>query len=275
MRELFWATAEKLDRVETQHAIYKAEKHSNVTFPKDGVDLSFVWDPYLNSSALQNSLKAYSSGSEQAASIFIIGGGLWHAANLGDKYLEEYRDAIDKLMSFMNPEWSEGRRKPYTETFDAGPNDGHLLILAPVQVPRYKDLEPKRAASITPEKITSMNGYLRRLSLDKGAHVAWSWSDMVQQRPDAYRGDGLHVIKSIAERQIDVVLNLRCNSQLAQKQHIYPMASSCCDYYEEPVYVQKLILIFSLGVLPVLAALGAKGESEMIFSCQVSENADL
>lgn len=267
MRELFWATAEKLDSSGAQHAIHEAEKHSNVNFSRNGVDLSFIWDPFLNSSTLQHSLEAHRSGNSSATSILVIGGGLWHVGNLGDRYLQDYGDTIDKIMPFMNPGWPEEDRKPYTDTFTTGPNNDNLLILAPVQIPRYEDLKPERAASMTQQRIDPMNDYLRQLHLRQGAHVVWSWSRMVQQQPEVYQGDGLHVTNSVAAHQIDVVLNMRCNSQLSKLDHGYPMDNTCCNGYARPLWIQRLFLMLSLGFLPLLTCLTAKGESDTSFEC--------
>ena len=261
MRELFWATAEKFDRVGAEHAIHAVEKHSNVNFSRAGVDLNFIWDPFLNSSALQQSLAAYRSGGDDAASILVIGGGLWHAGNLGEKYLQHYGDSMDEIMPFMSPRWPEEGASPYTETFSTAPNKDNLLILAPVQIPRYGDLKPERAASITQDRVDPMNDYLRQLHVKHGAHVAWSWSHMVRQQPEVYKKDGLHVISSVAELQMDVIFNMRCNSQLVNIEHKYPRDNTCCNGYASPLWVQKFLLAVAIGVLPLLTIFSAKGKS--------------
>lgn len=271
IRELFWATAEKLDSAGAEQAIDLAEKHSNVNFSRAGIDLSFIWDPYLNSSALQHYLTAYRSNSSDAASILVVGGGLWHAGNLGDKYLQAFGDTIDRIMPFMNSEWPREKR-PYTETFTNGPNNENLLILAPVQTPRYQDLKPERAAGMTQYRIDPMNDYLRQLHLQKGAHVAWSWSKMVQRQPEAYQRDGLHVVHNVAARQIDVVLNMRCNLQLSRKEYIYPMDTTCCNGYPRPLWLQLVFLMVSLGVLPLLTMLAAQGKLNVSHALRKAQN---
>lgn len=262
MRELFWATAEKLDSIGAERAIHEVAKHSNVNFSRNGIDLRFIWDPFLNSSALQHSLEAHRSDAGHAASILIIGGGLWHVGNLGDRYLQDYGNTIDQIMPFMNSGWPEEDRKPYTDTFTTGPTNDNLLILAPVQNPRYEDLKPERAASMTQQRIDPMNDYLRQLHLRQGAHVAWSWSSMVQQQPEAYQRDGLHVTNSVAAQQVDVVLNMRCNPQLSKIDPGYPMDNTCCNGYAQPLWAQQVYLMLSLGFLPLLTFLAAKGESK-------------
>ena len=261
VRELFWATAKKFDKVGAEHAIHAVEKHSNVNFSRAGVDLNFIWDPFLNSSALHNSLAAYRSGGNESASILVIGGGLWHAGNLGEKYLQYYGDSMDEIMPFMSPGWPEEMESPYTETFSTAPNEENLLILAPVQIPRYGDLKPERAASITQDRVDPMNDYLRQLHRKQGAHVAWSWSHMVRQQPEAYKKDGLHVISSVAELQMDVILNMRCNSQLLNIEQQYPRDNTCCNGYAPLLSVQKFLLVAALGVLPLLTVFAAEGKS--------------
>ena len=264
MRELFWATAEKFDRAGAEHAMYATGKHSNVNFSRDGVDLNFIWDPFLNSSALHESLVAYRSGGNDADSILLIGGGLWYAGTFGEKYLQYYGDSMDEIMPFMNPMWPEERKGPYTETFSIAPNKENLLILAPVQIPRYGDLKPERRALITQKRVDPMNEYLHHLHRKQGAHVAWSWSHMIQQQPEAYKKDGLHVISSVAELQMDVIFNMRCNSQLLDIEHKYPRDNTCCNGYASPLWVQNFLLMIALGVLPLLTLLAAEGKSELL-----------
>ena len=266
VRKLFWATAEKLDPVATEHAMHKAREHGNITFARDGIDLSFVWDPYLNTPALHNCLEVYHSGESGASSIMVIGGGLWHAKYLGERYLQYYGDAIDRIVPFMNPAWPDGKKEPYTQSFRTGPRNENLLILAPVHTPRYEALSPDRAATMARARVNPMNDYLRQLSKYQGAHVAWSWSSMVWQQPTVYQEDGLHILSGVAEHQMDIVLNMRCNSQLSDVRSSYPMDNTCCIRYAPPSWVQRVFLMFSLGILPLITVLAAKGKRDVTYS---------
>ena len=264
VRQLFWATAEKLDPIKTEQATHKAGKHNDLTFKSAGVELSFVWDPFLNTSALQHHLITFRSGGGDAPSILIVGGGLWHARYLGEEYLQEYGEAVDRVVPFMNPEWPKENKDPYTHSFDTGPRDENLLVLAPVHIPRYEALLPDRAATMTQGRVNPMNDYLRQLCAHHGAHVPWSWSTMVWQQPKAYQKDGLHIAGMVAARQMDVILNLRCNSRVSNLRFSYPVDNTCCNNYAQASWAQRLYLVVSLALLPMATVLAAKGMSQVL-----------
>lgn len=261
VRQLFWATAEKLDPIESEQATHKAGKHEDLTFTNAGVELNFVWDPFLNTSALQHHLITFRSGGGDAPSILVVGGGLWHARYLGEEYLQDYGEAVDRVVPFMNPEWPAEKKDSFIRSFNTGPRDENLLVLAPVHIPRYEALSPDRAATMTQGRVNPMNDYLRRLCAHHGAHVPWSWSTMVWQQPKAYQKDGLHIASMVAARQIDVILSLRCNSRLSNLQFPNPMDNTCCNSYPQASWVQRLYLMISLALLPLTTVLAAKGMS--------------
>ena len=264
VRQLFWATAEKLDPVRTEQATHKARKHNDMIFTHAGVELGFIWDPFLNTSALQHHLITFRSGGGDAPSVLVVGGGLWHARYLGEEYLQDYGEAVDQVVPFMNPNWPGEMKEPYTRSFNHGPRDENLLVLAPVHLPQYEALSPDQAATMTQGRVNPMNDYLRQLCAHHGARVPWSWSTMVWQQPKAYQKDGLHIASMVPARQIDVILNLRCNSRLSNLRFSYPVDNTCCNSYPQASWVQRLYLMISLALLPLITVLAAKGKTNSI-----------
>ena len=68
---------------------------------------------------------------------------------------------------------------------------------------------------------------------------------------------GLHITSEVADRQMDVILNLKCNSRLPKESAIN---STCCNGYGKPSWVQCLLLTLSLGILPLITALVTQRE---------------
>ena len=89
MRQLLHAALRKVVPIsEAQHFIETSvgpAKHQNITFPRPEGDIHFNWDPYLNGTSLRNHLDTRRSGKPEGSSIVVIGGGLWHARQLGDR----------------------------------------------------------------------------------------------------------------------------------------------------------------------------------------------
>lgn len=264
IREVFWATAEKLDALSTESAMHAADKHNDLTFSRDGIELDFVWDPYLNSTRLEHMLESHRSQvvKEDKPAILLIGGGLWHAMHLGDASTKAFSSVFDRMVvSLRKP---EGSMLPFLSPHNSRPNVENLLAVAPVRVPQYTSLSPGRAAILTQDKINPMNNYLQHFSSDHGLPVLWSYSDMTWGQPLAFQKDGLHVANIIATLQADVLLNLRCNAKLSS-QGLYPMDKTCCSAYTRLRLVQRVFLMCSLGILPVVTAIAAKGKPTELF----------
>lgn len=247
IRQIFWATARRLNRIDADMASLNAANHSDMTYMAKGVRLEFIWDPFLNRTQ---------SFPASETSMVLLGGGLWFAKHIENGWLTQYRSAMERIIKVFSEIRSEnGTRKEHA---DLRPFKTSLnLFVAPVQEPCYDLLSPARRAWITPDKVHEMNAYLGHLSKSLGTPVLWSYAPMTQEKT-AYNGDGLHVSEAVADRRADVLLNLECNAQLAQ-QGIYPNDGTCCSRYRRPNRIQHAVLILALGVLPVTVVLGARG----------------
>ncbi|KAA6412090.1 MAG: hypothetical protein FRX48_04240 [Lasallia pustulata] len=262
VRQIFWATAKKLDLGGAEDNIRNAEKHADLSFARDGVFMEFIWDPFLNSSRLYDELVAYrprsfstnsGSNASQSAAILLVGGGLWDARHIGTAPLKHFRDSIDNIVSFMTTA-KLGKSSSFTSPSPSLANNrgsDNAFLLAPVQVPMYGSLSPPRAAAITPEKIDPMNDYLQQLSAYQGADILWSYSLMTRQVEYAYEESGIHVVQPVADQRADVLLNLRCNAEAAIAKG-YPFDRTCCSAYRRLGWVQWLVLVNALAVLPTV-----------------------
>ena len=258
-RQIFWAFAKKLDVREQRE-----DRHSNLSVDAHGLTVEFAWDPYLNTSNLDREVAAASlSGSRNKhidkAAILLVGGGLWNTRYLGEASYRRFESSISGIMRALHngqiPRTPSGQHGHGSEDVD------DLVVIAPIQVPRYDALSPERARSITPARVMPIYQHLQQSSIERNVTVAWSFSHMTWREPSAYDQDGLHVTGAVAAKMADVLLNARCNAVLRQSNTKgYPMDKTCCNRYQRPNRTQSVILIVSLGLLPAIS-ITFKGEA--------------
>ena len=254
IRDIFWATAKKLDSAGAEKEIETALKHQDQVFTRDHVTLEFIWDPFLNSSKLYSHLVPYRNTSvlemqgfleAKNQSIILLGAGLWHARYLGSVYLENFKASIDNLMSFLAPlNSAEIGLRPRAVS-------GSRVIIAPVQVPLYDWLSTARQYTITPEKVDSLNNYLQSVSARQEVSIIWSYFLMNENADIAYHNDGIHVHEQMAHRKVDVLLNLQCNMD-SKPGKTYPIDNTCCKRYSPLNWIQLIMLVASLSIFPVI-----------------------
>ncbi len=270
IRQIFWATAKKLDKEGAEEAISKADQHGDLEFNRDGVEVQFVWDPFLNTSRLHEELIAYrdqpiaSIGKHQnitdSAAVILAGAGLWYARHIPEGHLGQFKRAMDTIIPFMYPPPTTigGPSNSSSTTISGKGGANNLLLLAPVQQPLYGLLSPSRAETLTPERVDPMNEYLQQMSAYHGADVAWSYSLMTKHRKMVYEESGLHVVESVAAKRADILFNMRCNDEFARSGS-YPYDRTCCSSYGRPGWIQWFGLMGGLLILPGITLAGTLG----------------
>ncbi len=263
-RQLFWATAKKMNATAADEEMREAAKHEDLTFDDGGVTVNFIWDPFLNSSSLRHELLSYLNDhlQEDAAiggevGLVMVGGGLWYARHFESDWLDQYKDSLDYLAPLLGTR-KTSLGKLYSPPSSRGRNPGHHVYVAPVQIPFYDALSPSRASTMTPAKINPMNEYLYNTSISKGVRVPWSHSLMTWESQHAYEESGLHVIDSISARRVDVLLNMRCNAELTLS-HGYPYDKTCCSAYETRNAFRKILLLMCLSIAPMIVWIWTQG----------------
>jgi hypothetical protein len=267
IRQIYWAAAARLDPLKAHVAVLDAivedTKHHDLRFESEGVDLYFVWDPWLNSSSLSNELTKFRihetfvvagrvKPKEDVSAALIIAGspGLWAARHGGDDYLDIFTRGINDIKVHLGSNMDSTMMYPSADlrrNFDAAPN--HILV-APVQVPRYDSLSPGRADTITPTTVDRMNDYLTKLPKDEQSHVMWSYNKMTQNQWNAFEDTGLHVVDGVAERKVDIALNAHCNAPAIGHEH--PYQRTCCTRYPSKPVFQRTLIFMGLVGYPVL-----------------------
>ncbi len=281
VRQIFWATAAKLDARGADEAIRDAEKHKDLTFGRAEVTLEFIWDPFLNTSVLHQHLAAYRKAqdlqargghnSSQSVAILLIGGGLWHAQHFEEDSLKLFQDSLHTISWLINHGEHGASSQQISAPFSVEPSSEDRVIFAPVQVPWYDSLSPPRAATLTSASINPLNEYLQELSAKQGALVAWSHFLMTLQRKSAYEQSGVHVVDTVACRKADVLLNMRCNAKLTPITQ-YPMNKTCCSDYVQTNWVQRAFLFASLWTLPLMVWVTSGGMYTLVLVSQQAEH---
>lgn len=257
VRDIFWALAKRLNYRAAAEKEGLAQKHQSQSFGQADVTVDFIWDPYLNSTDLHQQLATYQNSwdptgdsfeTNESPAIILVGGGLWHMRHLGEAFLTEYKASIEQVIRHeapgSSPRWSSlfNRRRWETE------HSNNLMALAPVQRLSYESLSPLVKESVTSDKVNKLNDYLLAVSSSSQASVALSYQRMTSASNLALKEDGIHVDENIVSREIDILLNLRCNARLLRSK-MYPMDKTCCGPYAPPNWVQAVLVISSLAIL--------------------------
>lgn len=278
VRDMFWALAKRLNYAAAAEKEELAQKHQSQSFSHADIVIDFIWDPYLNSTHLRKQLAVYqnpwdpageSSKINRSPAILLIGGGLWHARHLGDTFFTEYKASIEQVIRHDSP----GSSPRWTSLF-AGrhwkterPND--LMVLAPVQHLSNDSASPSVKQDITPDKVNKLNDYLLSLSLSNQASVALSFQRMTSGSNLALQEDGIHIDENVVNREIDILLNLRCNTRLLRSQ-VYPKDKTCCGLYAPPNWFQTLFVIVSSVILLYTILMEAYGAAAQLHICRKS-----
>ncbi|KAI1501233.1 10 TM acyl transferase domain found in Cas1p-domain-containing protein [Biscogniauxia marginata] len=266
IRQIFWAAARKLDpdqaRDESSNTPATDEKHHDLSFQAKGVRLEFIWDPWLNSTALDDTLRAFhvaptlkAKGSftekDESAALIVLGSpGLWAAHYGGDDYLNIFKRGINGVSAHLSSNLGDSSLSSSSHTTSKPNVAANQILLAPVEVPAYNTLSSGRSETITSERIDKMNDYLSHLPPNQTSHVVWAFNQMTLSSGKAFGGDGLHVEDSIAERKIDIVLNSHCNAPNVNLDRFF-QGTCCAPEPRNDVFKLALLLLGLIALLYV------------------------
>jgi hypothetical protein len=185
-RQVFWATVRRVreQRDYTDNVKSGTDQDRDIYISAGGVNLKFMWDPWLNSTSLEQELRLFEmrngpqlddsdetlpkkpKTSRRTVLIF-IGGGLWHARHLGNDGVARFKHDVNKIAAAASSASPlENLRARGVEGID------DQIVLAPVFEPLYDRLSPSRETTIMPSTVQAMNEYLEEQS-KQGLHVSW------------------------------------------------------------------------------------------------------
>lgn len=217
VRQVFWAVAAKYDKVRAQQESAEAGKHQDFVYRSDNFSLSFIWDPYLNSTQAREIISnpmimhprnMIDPSSKAHVAGIIISTGLWHARYSGHEFLTEHRRALDVA----------ARYRPKQSLRDHGIRDAYLAmtpaIILPPPVLNHNWLNPERAITLSPQRLANITENLLVYQNTHDLEVAWSARAMTLNNSAAITSGGLHVTRELAAYQAEVILNRVCNNAL-------------------------------------------------------------
>jgi hypothetical protein len=262
-RQVFWATVRRIreQRDYTDNAQGGTDQNRDINISAGGVNLKFMWDPWLNSTMLEQELRLFEKRNgpqldesdetlpkrpqtSRRTTLIFTGGGLWHARHLGNDGLARFKHDVHKIavaassasaLENLHPRGVEG-------TDDQ-------VVFAPVFEPLYDLLSPSRETTIMPSTVEAMNKFIEEQSI-LGLNVPWSYQDMTKNWPELVGDSGMHVNARVADKMADILLNFRCNAKAAQNQG-YPFDKTCCSTYRRVSWVQ---ILAAIGFLPAVSA---------------------
>lgn len=246
-RKLFFQFAHILDPSLPTAPPDDEHKHSDHTLhSKAATQLSFYWDPFLNSSSTRTTIMSVNTDNgisngyaTRRPALLVLGSGLWHL-----RYADSSGglSAWEHTMETTLESISRGRSKPADE-----------VVILPVEDVVLSKLSPDRAKSMRASDIDAMNSdlfhrvhpwsgdYFHFLS-DPSPPIPVSLPLVFNSMLDPSRTeDGLHYSDEIVKLQANILLNLRCNDVLPKR---FPLDKTCCRRYPWPSALQLLILGF-------------------------------
>ncbi|EKM61251.1 uncharacterized protein PHACADRAFT_247738 [Phanerochaete carnosa HHB-10118-sp] len=244
-RQLYFQMAHALDSSLPSAPTDDDRKHANydVTTSHD-VRLSFYWDPFLNTSDALSFIRPSSRSRfpnafvDERPGMLVLGTGLWYL---------RYADTSGGL-----PAWEaviENALEALSLTQDK-PAD--LVVVLPVEEVVPSKLSPERASTMHASDIDAMNSDLAHRILppsltDPFAFFSPSDGPLPASFPSVFNQmldpsqteDGLHFSASVVKMQASILLNLRCNDELAK---VPPFDTTCCRRYPWPSLLHLLVV---------------------------------
>ncbi|TBU63674.1 O-acetyltransferase [Dichomitus squalens] len=241
-RQLYFQFAHIVDKSLPSGPPDDDHKHANYTYTSNtNVQLSFYWDPFLNTSHTQALLHpvAHTTPSDNPA-LLVIGSGLWYL-----RYAE----------SGGLPAWEATMEATLSAISQAPHPLADRVVVLPIEDVVSSKLSRDRAASMHASDIDAMNSDLLHRIQPAPLRDPFSFLPIPTRRPTAmpvslplvFNGmlhpsqteDGLHFSDLVVGMQAQVLLNLQCNDVLPKK---FPFDKTCCRSYPRPAPLHLLLL---------------------------------
>lgn len=254
-RQVFWGMVDLVDGKlgSGDYSVYTSQRHSNFDlsfsrFPsnsqyqnrRSSIYLSFIWDPFFNSSAIYELHKHFDQKNSPIAVVY-TSIGLWFSRHFSDDEIyDEFTDATNRVSFALHSLHStlptrQGTRNDMWTTHDNSRT--HSLYLAPVLHSYTPYLTPDRARDMTHDKVHQLNWIINRLKslsysnadelsasnlrkIEKhydlaNVDVPTIFNTFSNGYPQGYDKMGIHFNRDLSGTQALFLTNLRCNSALA------------------------------------------------------------
>ncbi|KAI2630872.1 Cas1p-domain-containing protein [Hypoxylon sp. NC1633] len=261
IRQLFWAVVKKLDptqaKAEAKDVLATERRHRDLSFESNGVKIEYIWDTWLNSTALKDTLETFhplpspQKGStvvahdgSQPALVLVGAPGLWAARFGGDESLDIFKHGVSSIAPYLSSSLEQDISLAKAQGLTGSANQ---IFLAPVPVPDYDRLSPNRSGTITPERIEELNRHLLNLTRTQQSHIPWTYNELTADYGELHKPDGLHASESVAAHKLDIILNARCNAVSSARSRSF--RGTCCVAKSQGYIVTGLVFLWVIAVL--------------------------
>jgi hypothetical protein len=240
-RNLFFQLAHIIDSSLPSPEPDHAHKHADhILQANSALQLSFHWDPFLNSSethAIITSQEDEEEASVHRPELLVMGSGLWYL---------RYAESSGGLSA-----WEATMEATIDAISRSSSELAHQIVLLPVEEVVQSKLSHERASTLRSSDIDAMNSDLsRRVNppSDNFTHSIFNprvsqplfFPTVLNKMLDASQTeDGLHYSDAIARAQANILLNLRCNNVLPKT---FPLEKTCCRSYPWPSLLHLIVL---------------------------------
>ena len=247
-RQLYFAFAHLTDSSLPSAPANDDRKHADHVLHSgaSGLDIEFLWDPFLNSSRLAGMLDDRPLPADsRKPSLLVLGSGLWYL-----RYSSE---------SGGLPAWESKIDTVFGSIQKRMPSLADRVVFLPVERPVAEKLSPERAATIHEADVDAMNSDLLHRVEGGGASsffgpppyktypiaVPSVFNQMLQADQTK---DGLHYSGAVVGQHANLLLNFRCNEHLPKR---YPFDKTCCNSYPQTPWLQMLLLVLVIAIGPL------------------------
>ncbi|KAI0313503.1 Cas1p-domain-containing protein [Amylostereum chailletii] len=236
-RKLFFQFANILDSSLPVALPNDDAKHTDhALHAPSSIDISFFWDPFLNSTHMQDILSpSVHSASRKRPGLLVIGSGLWYL---------RYAESSGGL-----PAWQAKMEFVLETLAHSKPQVAESIVVLPIEDIIEAKLSTERAATMLASDRDAMNSelYHRVHPPSPGLEVFPQKHDAPIVIPMVFNDmldpsqteDGLHFVDSLVRTQANILLNHKCNNELPKT---FPLDKTCCRSYPQPSVLHLIVL---------------------------------
>lgn len=241
-RQLYFQFAHIVDKSLPSGPPDDEHKHADYTYTSSsGVQMSFYWDPFLNTTHAHALLHPSSRvpPSEELA-MLVLGSGLWYLRYSNSGGLPEWEAKMEATLAAIS-------QAPYPLA--------NTIVVLPIENVVPSKLSRDRATSMQSSDIDAMNSDLLHRIQPPALRDPFSFLPIPLGRPkglpvalprvlnqmlhSSQTEDGLHFSDLVVGMQAQVLLNLRCNEEMPKT---FPMDKTCCRAYPTAAPLHLLVL---------------------------------
>ncbi|KAG8903872.1 hypothetical protein FRB99_002641 [Tulasnella sp. 403] len=237
-RQLFYAVAHLADPSLPSGPSAGVDKANDVVLRSTTgkTSFEFLWDPFLNTSAVTNMLRTGDTKGDRPA-LFVIGSGLWYLHSASESgglsaweaVMTTTLDSVQKTM----------------------PGLADNFVVLPVEQPIASKLSTELRSLINTADVDTMNNVLQNRLLATSPAA----SPLGHTPPPTYpiaipsvfnkmlseseTNDGILFSDKLLAKQANILLNFKCNSALSKH---FPMNKTCCNSYPRTSWIQFFVI---------------------------------